>query len=140
MSIQKLNPYLVFDGDAEKAIRLYERALGATTEGLMRFGEAPGPSVGSEHRNRVMHALLHVGAGVVMISDSMPGKPVPAGTNVQVCLDFDDADDLRRRFELLAAGGKVVMPPQDTFWGATFGMLTDAFGVGWMLNCQKKKG
>ncbi len=139
MSIQKLNPYLVFNGDGEKAIRLYERALGATTEGLMRFGDTPGSTVPAEHRNRITHALLHIGAGVVMVSDSMPGQPVPAGSNVQVCLDFDDVDELRRRFDALAAGGKVVMAPQDTFWGATFGMLTDAFGVGWMLNCQKKK-
>ncbi len=140
MSIQKLNPYLVFNGDGEKAIRLYERALGATTEGLMRFGDTPGSAVAPEHRNRVTHALLHVGAGVVMVSDSMPDRPVPPGNNVQVCLDFDDADDLRRRFDALAVGGKVVMAPQDTFWGATFGMLTDAHGVGWMLNCSRKKG
>jgi len=140
MSIQKLNPYLVFNGDAEKAIRLYERALGATTEGLMRFGEVPGSTIPSEHRNRVTHAQLHIGGGVVMVSDSMPGEPAPAGSNVQVALDFDDVEEMKQRFDALAADGKVQMPPQETFWGATFGMLTDAFGVGWMLNCYKKKG
>ncbi len=140
MPIQRLNPYLVFNGDAEQAIRLYQRALGATVEGLMRFGDVPGSTVAAEHRNRVTHALLHDGGGVVMISDSMPDRPVPAGSNVQVCLDFDDVEELRRRFDALAAGGKVVMAPQDTFWGATFGMLTDAHGVGWMLNCSRKKG
>jgi PhnB protein len=85
-----------------------------------------------------MHALLRIGPGVVMVSDTMPGQPLPRGANIHVCLDFDDVDDLRRRFEALAAGGTITMPLQDTFWGATFGILVDAYGVGWMLNCTKK--
>ena len=58
---------------------------------------------------------------------------------IQVCLDFDDVADMTGRFEALASGGKVTMPLQDTFWGARFGMLTDAFGVNWMFNCRAKK-
>ncbi len=109
MSIKRLNPYLTFNGTAGKAIQLYEQALGARTEGL------------------------------VMVSDSMPDKPVPAGTNVSVCLDFDDVPDMTKKFEALARGGKVTMPLQDTFWGARFGMLTDAFGIAWMFNCTTRK-
>jgi hypothetical protein len=44
-------------------------------------------------------------------------------------------------FEALAAGGgKISFPIHDTFWGSKFGMLTDAFGVSWMFNCEIKKG
>jgi PhnB protein len=43
------------------------------------------------------------------------------------------------RFDALASGGKVKMPLQDTFWGARFGMLTDAFNINWMFNCEKRK-
>jgi PhnB protein len=46
---------------------------------------------------------------------------------------------MAKAFELLSAGGKVTLPIQDTFWGAKFGMLTDAFGVRWMFNCETKK-
>ncbi len=63
--------------------------------------------------------------------------PVPADSNVHVCLHFDDIPDMKRKFEGLAAGGKVTMPLQETFWAAQFGMLTDAFGVRWMFNCEK---
>ncbi len=139
MPIQKLNPYLIFNGNAEKAIQLYEKALGARTEGLSRFGDVPGSRTPPEHRNRVVHAELHLGEDVVMVSDSMPEKPVPTEGNVHVCLDFDDALDMTRRFEALADGGKVTMPLQDMFWGARFGMLTDAFGVNWMFNCTHRK-
>jgi PhnB protein len=136
MSIQ-LNPYLNFDGTAEQVIAFYEKALGAKVENIMRFGDAPGTA--AEDRKRVMHAQLNIGGGVLMVSDTMPGTPLTAGTNAYVCLNFDDAADMKPKFDALAAGGTVTAPLQDTFWGATFGMLTDAFGVQWMFNHMKKK-
>lgn len=139
MSIRKLNPYLNFNGGAARAIALYEKALGATTETLMRWGDMPGGNVPAEHRDRVMHAQLRIGDGVVMVADSLPDRPVQTGENTHVCLDFDDVADLKRRFEALAAGGQVVMAPEETFWGAMFGMLTDAHGVRWMFNCELAK-
>ncbi len=139
MAIRNLNPYLIFNGEAEKAIRVYEEALGARTETLSRFGDVPGAKTPPEHGNRVMHAELHLAKGVVMVSDSMLGEPAATAGNVHVCVDFDDIADMTRRFEALAAGGKVTMPLQDTFWGARFGMLTDAFGVQWMFNCMTQK-
>jgi len=63
-------------------------------------------------------------------------------TGVQTCalpIYFDDPADLQRKFDALAAGGKVTMPVQDTFWGAKFGMLTDAFGINWMFNAETRK-
>ena len=135
MSIKQLNPYLNFDGTAEKAIKLYEKALGAKTESLQRFGDIPGGNPNSDHKDRVMHALLRIGAGTIMISDTQPGMLFTPEGNVHVCLDFDDPADLTKKFDALAAGGKVTMPVEDTFWGARFGMLTDAYGVRWMFNC-----
>ena len=139
MSIKQLNPYLNFNGTAAKAIQLYESALGGKTEGLMRFGDVPGMTVASEHQTRVMHALLRIGEGVIMISDTQPGMPVATEGNVHVCLDFDDVADMTTKFEALAVNGKVTLPLHDTFWGAKFGMLTDAFGVRWMFNSQIEK-
>jgi PhnB protein len=140
MSIKQINPYLNFDGTAAKAIKLYESALGAKVDQLMRFGEvtADVPSA-PEHKDRVMHCQLSVGSCVFMVSDTMPGHGAPKAGNVQVCLQFDDVSDMARRFEALSQGGKVTMPLGDTFWGATFGMLEDAYGVHWMFNCEKKK-
>jgi PhnB protein len=90
-------------------------------------------------KNRVMHAVLQLGAGTIMLSDTMPNAPVASEGNVTVSLDFDDVGDMTAKFDALGAGGKVTMPLADTFWGAKFGMLTDAFGVRWMLNCDTKK-
>jgi PhnB protein len=139
MAIRKLNPYLNFDGTAEKAVELYKSALGAKVETIQRFGDIPGDASAPEHKNRVMHALLQVGEGTLMISDSMPGHPVTLGSNIHVTLDFTDPADLNKKFQALSAGGKITMPLQDTFWGARFGMLVDAYGINWMFNCDLKK-
>jgi PhnB protein len=141
MAIKKINPYLNFNGDAEQAVRLYERALGAKVEMLSRFGDMPGSTSTPETKDRVMHSTLRLGdGGIIMISDIQPGMPHTPGTNMYVCLDFDDPTDAAAKFEALSAGGKVLMALTDTFWGAKFGMLLDAHGVQWMFNCDLKKG
>jgi PhnB protein len=139
MAIKSASPYLNFNGTAERAIKLYEGALGAKSDNVMRFGDAVGMDVPSDAKNRIMHARLHLDGAVIMLSDTTPSMSPPAGNNVHVSLDCDDVDDMRKKFEALSAGGKVTMPLQDTFWGATFGMLTDAFGINWMFNCEKRK-
>jgi PhnB protein len=139
MAIRKLNPYLNFNGTAAKAIQLYESALGARTENRMTFGDMPDAKVAPGDKDRVMHALLRIGEGVVMISDTMPNTPTKTEGNIHVTLDFDDAAEMARRFDALAVGGTVTMPLTDTFWGARFGMLRDAFGIQWMFNCEIRK-
>jgi len=141
MAIKQISPYLNFNGDAEKAVKLYESALGAKVEHLSRFADMPGAPATPETKDRVMHSALRLGnGGVIMISDIQPGMPHVPGTNMYVCLDFDDAAEATQKFEALSAGGKVLMALADTFWGARFGMLLDAYGVQWMFSCDLKKG
>jgi PhnB protein len=135
MAISQLNPYLFFDGTAAQAIALYQKALGARAGDISRFGEAPGMEDKPEMKDLVMHAELRIGAGTVMVSDSMPGEPAATDSNTHVCLNFDEAGEMAAKFDALAEGGTVTMPLQDTFWGARFGTLTDKFGIRWMFNC-----
>ena len=138
MSVIKLNPSLAFDGNARSAIRLYEEALGATTENLMLFRDAPPPmgnATSPGHADRVLFALLRIGAGELMVMDTPPGVRVATDGNVQVSIEVDGVEDLARKFDALVRGGAVTMPLHDAFWGARFGMLTDTFGVRWMLSC-----
>jgi len=139
MAIHGLNPYLILDGTAEKAIRHYERALGAKVEGIMRYSEMPGEKVDPAYVNQIIHAALQIGGGMLMVSDAGPGSQVASDTNVHVCLQFEDPTDVAKKFEALAEGGQVTMPLADTFWGARFGMLTDAYGIRWMFNAQLNK-
>jgi PhnB protein len=138
MAIKQLNPYLNFDGTGAKAIELYQRALGAKVERIQRFGDMPGSNAPPGTQDRVLHAVLKIGPALVMLSDTMPGMPFTPEGNAHICLDFDDEADMTQRFDALGSGGKITMPLQDTFWGAKFGMLTDAFGVRWMFNHEKR--
>ena len=90
MAVERLNPYITFNGTAEKAIQLYESALGAKVESFLRFGEMPGFDGPPEIKTLVMHAVLRIGDGLVMVSDTPPDEPVPAAGNVQIALDFTD--------------------------------------------------
>jgi PhnB protein len=138
MAIKNVTPYLMFNGTAEKAIRLYEKALGAKTEHLQRFGEIPNSNPSPDSKDRIIHALLRLGENMLMISDCQPADVVQTGDSVHVCVDFDDETDMKKKFDALAADGKVTVAVHDTFWGAKFGMLVDPFGVNWMFNCSKE--
>lgn len=138
MSIQTATPYFILNGKAEQAIALYQRALGASTEMLQRFGDMD-QSCPEAMKDRVMHAALRVGNALLMMSDVGPDDASAGdGGKVSVALDIDDIDEARRGFEALAASGKVVQPLIDAPWGALFGVVQDEFGISWMFNCAKQ--
>lgn len=132
-----VQPYLFFEGRAEEALTFYTKALGTQVDMVMRNREAPEPPPpgmlppGSE--DKVMHASFKVGDTDVMLSDGRcSGKPNFAGFSLSITAP--DEATARRMFSALAEGGSVTMPIGKTFWSPCFGMLTDRFGVGWMLN------
>ncbi len=133
MAIRSLSPYVNFAGTAARAIALYERVLGAVKVSVTRAGDVPGMKVPASGKDRILHAVLALGGAQLMLSDA--SGAVPAGGNVHVSLDFSDPQEMSEKFAALAEGGSVTVPLQETFWGAKFGMVTDPFGVRWMLNC-----
>jgi PhnB protein len=133
----QVQSYLFFDGRCEEAIEFYKKALGAKVDMLMRFREAPDPPppgmVPPGFDDKVMHTSFRIGDTVVMASDGCTdGKANFKGFSLSLAVDKEaDAD---RYFNALADGGQVQMPLGKTFWSPRFGMLTDRFGVGWMIN------
>jgi PhnB protein len=138
---QKVQPYLFFNGQCEEAIEFYKKAVGAKVDMLMRFKESPDPMPaemcppGSD--DKVLHASLRIGDTVVMASDGMAGgKPDFKGFSLSVsAADEAEAD---RLFGALGKGGSVTMPLGKTFFSPRFGMVTDKFGVGWMVIIPQK--
>jgi PhnB protein len=135
----QVQPYLFFDGLCEEAIEFYRTTLGAQVTMLMRFKDSPEPPQpgmvppGSE--NKVMHASLRIGDSVVMASDGRcQGRP--SFQNFSLSLNPPDAAQASRLFAALSDGGKVQMPLSKTFWSQCFGMVTDRFGVSWMINVE----
>jgi PhnB protein len=133
--MKALNTYLNFDGNAREAMEFYKACLGAELA-LMTFGESPMQAPpGSE--KRVMHARLTKGPLTLMASDAMPGMPFHQGSNFSLAIECETPQEVDKLFAALSAGGKVIMPVQETFWASRFGMLTDKFGVNWMIDLEK---
>lgn len=130
-----LDSYLFFDGNCADAMRFYEKTLGARLDMMMTYAQSPQPEdcpAGSE--GRIMHAHLVVDGRALMASDTPQGQPNPGMKGFSLSLSYPTAEEARRVFDGLAAGGKVVMPMDKTFWAEAFGMLTDQFGAPWMVN------
>jgi PhnB protein len=129
----QVQPYLFFDGRCEEAIEFYKKTLGAKTEMLMRFKDAPDQSMISPgSADKVMHAAIKIGESTVMASDGRnTGKPNFQGFSLTAyAKDEAEAD---RLFGALGAGGEVRMPMDKTFFAKRFGIVADKFGVGWMI-------
>ena len=134
----ELTPYLVFNGQCKEAFTFYEQVLGGTLEGMQTHGDSPmAEQTPPEWRERILHARLVVGDQVLMGSDSPPDHYDPP-KGFSVSLSVDSAAEADRIFEALAEGGTVQMPIQETFWASRFGMLTDRFGIPWMVNCDRE--
>jgi PhnB protein len=135
----QLEPYLFFDGKCEEALNFYKAAFGGEVEGISRWSEMPkdagGPPVTPETANRVMHASFKSAGVSFMASDATPGKIYGEGP-ISMSISSTDVAEAERVFNYLAAGGNVEMPMADMFWGAKFGMLTDKFGIDWMVSCR----
>jgi PhnB protein len=131
-----IQAYLFFDGRCEEALAFYQRALGAELLMMMRFKEspeAPPPgAVPAGSENKVMHAALRIGDTTVMASDGRcQGKPSFQGFALSITVENEAQAD--RTFAALADGGQVQMPLGKTFFSPRFGMVTDRFGVSWMV-------
>lgn len=127
-------PYLIFNGNAGEAIRWYQSILGGELT-LQTYGES---NMGSseEEKKRVIHASLKNDALSFMVSDAPPVKEFEphVGDNIHMSILGSDEQLLTGFFTKLAAGGTINMPLEKQFWGDTYGILTDKFGIRWSVN------
>jgi PhnB protein len=136
--MKNLNPYLVFHGNAEEAMNFYCECLGATIAAKNTFKEYNAP-VPDNYKNNIMHMRIK-GDGIdLMASDDMPNQPVIVGSNISLSLELNNEREQDKIFSMLSKGGKVTMPLENQIWGDRFGMLTDKYGINWMLNCHIEK-
>jgi PhnB protein len=130
-----IEPYLFFNGCCEEAIAFYQKALGAEVLMTMRYKDSPEPPppgmVPAGWDNKIMHTCVRIGDANVLASDGCSDGPHFQGFSL--ALTAANEADAGRTFDALAEGGQVQMPLGKTFWSPCFGMVTDRFGVGWMV-------
>jgi PhnB protein len=133
------NIYLNFNGDCEDAFNFYKSVFCNEFGYLSRFGEIPeseGYTVSEAFKNKIMHVSLQIGQSILMGSDcgEEHASNFLQGNNFSVSVSTDTKAEAEELFNSLAHGGQIIMPLNSTFWGDYFGMLTDKFGINWMVS------
>ncbi len=135
MSKTLLEPYLFFAGRCEEALAFYGEALGASVSFLMRYSDSPEATspgmLAPGFENKIMHATFHIAGNTLMASDGCDSNSRFEGFRLSLALPTKA--ETERAFAALSEGGSVQMPLSKTFWSPAFGMLTDQFGLGWMI-------
>jgi len=136
MSSTFVQPYLFFGGRCQEAIDFYTATIGAKTDRVILFKDSPEPvppgQLSPGFENKVMHAAFRIGDTLLMASDGCTTDTGFKGFSLSLSLPNEAETD--RVFALLSKDGSVQMPLTKTFWSPRFGMLTDKFGVEWMVS------
>lgn len=141
-----INPYLTFGGNCEEAFLFYKSVFGGEFQYVGRFKDMP-PMEGHEpvpeaEGEKIMHISLPISKEtILMASDSSDafGQATIQGNNFNISVNTDSQEEADKIFNGLSAGGKTIMPMNKTFWGSYFGMLTDKFGIQWMVSFEQPK-
>jgi PhnB protein len=126
-----LKPYLFFAGNCRQAVEFYHTVFGGDLD-LSTFAELPDPAM-QARGDGIMNADFTGGLVEFMASDSDRTEPYPASC-ISLSITGDDAEAITAAFTKLAEGGIITSPLTKEFWGATFGTVTDKFGIDWMVN------
>ncbi len=133
----QVQPYLFFDGRCDEALEFYRHALGAQVTMLMRYKDSPvphDPGTGdpAPAGDKLMHADVRIGDSTILASDGH-ARNHPEFRGFGLSLTVSTEAEAQRTFAALSAGGRVQMPLGKTFFSPQFGMVTDRFGVLWMV-------
>lgn len=134
-SFPMVHTYLFFGGRLEEALAFYGKAVGAKVQMSMRFSDSPTPSppgmLAPGFENKIMHCDFNIGDNRILASDGCDANSKFDG--FRMVLSVATIPEAEKAFAALSEGGKVDMPLTETFWSPRYGMLTDQFGLGWMI-------
>jgi len=131
-----INAYLNFNGQCREAMTFYQQCLGGELV-MQKISESPmAARMPSEMGVKILHSSLTKNELVLMASDMM-GNNVKGGNSISLCVNCSSDEEVNSFFNNLSKGGNVLEPLHQSFWGATFGSLTDRFGITWIFNYSK---
>ena len=133
----RLHPYLNFSGNCQEAMEFYKSVFGGKLE-MTNYLDG-GMSRSADDEKLIMHAMLEADNGVTFMASDGKSDTETHEATVQLSLSGDSSEELTGYFDKLSQGGQVREPLVKAPWGDTFGMLTDKFGMSWMVNISGKQ-
>ena len=141
-----VNTYITYDGNCEEAFTFYKTVFGGEFLYVGRYKEMPSPEempqITLEDDEKIMHISLPVSKETILMGCDAAGEwgtHLIKGNNFSVSIATDSKEEADRLFNGLSEDGKVTMPMDKTFWGSYFGMLTDKFGINWMVSFEEQQ-
>ncbi len=140
-----VNVYLSFNGTCEAAFNFYKSVFGGEFNYMGRFKDMPSSDqpIPDSEKDKIMHVGLPISKETMLMgcdmSETMMGQKLVAGNNFSICITTYSEEESHRIFNALSAGGTVTMPLEKTFWSPLFGMLTDKFGISWLVDGDLKQ-
>lgn len=141
-----VNTYLTFPGNCEDAFSFYRTVFGGNFAYLGRFKDMPPadgqPPMSPEDGNKIMHVSLPISQETMLMgSDSSNeyGHATNIGNNFSISVNAMNQSEADRLYNGLAQDGVSTMPMNKTFWGSYFGMLTDKYGIQWMVSFDENQ-
>jgi PhnB protein len=134
----QLNPYINFKDNAREAMEFYKTVFGGdlSLNTFAEFHASEDPSEGE----KIMHSMLKAPNGIVFMAADTPNRmQFNEGARISMSLSGDNEEELRGYWDKLSDGGSPIMPLEKAPWGDTFGMLSDKFGITWMVNILSQK-
>ena len=132
----QINAYLNFNGQCREAMTFYQQCLGGELV-MQKISESPmAARMPSEMGAKILHSSL-TNENIVLMASDMMGNNIVKGNSIGLCMSCGSSEEINSFFNNLSAGGKIIEPLHQSFWGATFGVLTDKFGINWMFNYSK---
>jgi PhnB protein len=137
-----VNTYLTFNGNCEEAFNFYKSVFGGEFGYIGRFKDMPpgeGGKLNPADAERIMHVSLPISKETSLMGSDTGGDWASGylqGNNFSMSITAKDNKEADKLFNGLSAGGKVTMPLSQTFWSKYFGMLTDKFGISWMISVE----
>jgi PhnB protein len=132
----RINAYLNFNGKCREAMKFYQECLGGELT-LQRVSESPmAAQLSATAGANILHSVL-VRDGLILMGSDMLGDALKKGNEVTLCLQCSSNEELHSIFDRLATGGQVKIPLHQSVWGATYGELTDKFGIQWMFHYSR---
>jgi PhnB protein len=136
--VTRLNPYIGFKDNARQAMEFYKTIFGGKLA-MSTFKEFH-VSADPAEDEKLMHAMLESDNGIVLMAADTPNAMgYKSGNNISISLSGEDENELTGYWEKLSNGATIREPLKKAPWGDTFGMLTDKFGIEWMVNIAGKK-
>ena len=135
-----INAYINFEGNCSEVMTFYKECFG----GELNMQTIAGSPIEAQCPTAIKHQILHASLSkdelLLMGSDMQePGGNFTKGNNIALSLNCSSDEEIKTFFLKLSEGGRISHNLMESFWGATFGVLTDKFGIRWMLNYYKNQ-